>query len=455
MQERETGLEDVTLVLATDRDERFHWRRGTALSHSPADKKRKRRAKTFHSSAWENTHSDLRKPQERIARRYCVHRLTHKRRSCLVSALLQGQQSRIVATYRNCAPWEKPMALYPSFNWGSWASWLHAMDTCSFTSKKKPFSVSCRRDDMKSLKRDGRICGKKMSPVPRMEVVLVVLVVGRREMKSRCRWRIKVRRATQSQRWAMNIKPRRGCKGAIGLMQHVPWGLQIRLTEQEALHVWWIKPSQLQLKPMWFFLRAIATSNYSLVTIFQISLAAMSKAEYLECSCVLHFIPLFLYCDAQNQKNWLILRVCAVYLDYSLSNHQRAHVNAGDLLLNHLLNGPHAERVAAAVTWVTCKHLTCTSYKVDGQVREDICGCWRSSPRTMMTMAINLNFTPTHAYINRVGHHCHSPIPCHSTSGIVPLVALKRTGPPAASITGPARRRNTRAPVILRTLKTK
>lgn len=43
-----------TLVLATDGDERFHWWRGTALSHSPADRKRRKMTKTFHSSALES-----------------------------------------------------------------------------------------------------------------------------------------------------------------------------------------------------------------------------------------------------------------------------------------------------------------------------------------------------------------------------------------------------------------
>lgn len=89
----------------------------------------------------------------------------HKHRNCLVSAPRQWQQSTTVVTYRNCAPWEKPMALYPSFNSGSWASWLHTEDTCAFTSMKKPFSVSCRRGDMKSVERDGQIGGKKTRPV--------------------------------------------------------------------------------------------------------------------------------------------------------------------------------------------------------------------------------------------------------------------------------------------------
>lgn len=55
-------------------------------------------------------------------------------------------------TYRNCAPWEKPIALYPPFNLGSWASWPHTSDTCSFTSMKNPFSVSCREDRHEKFK---------------------------------------------------------------------------------------------------------------------------------------------------------------------------------------------------------------------------------------------------------------------------------------------------------------
>lgn len=39
------------------------------------------------------------------------------------------------------------MALYPPSSCGSWASWLHTSATCSFTSLKKPFSVSCRGDE--------------------------------------------------------------------------------------------------------------------------------------------------------------------------------------------------------------------------------------------------------------------------------------------------------------------
>lgn len=74
--------------------------------------------------------------------------------------------SRII-TYRNWAPWEKPIALYPPFNCGSLASWVQTMDTCSFTSLKNPFSVSCRRRDMKSWKHDWQIKRRKRVMVSR------------------------------------------------------------------------------------------------------------------------------------------------------------------------------------------------------------------------------------------------------------------------------------------------
>lgn len=51
-----------------------------------------------------------------------------------------------------------------------------------------------------------------------------------------------------------------------------------------------------------------------------------------------------------------LLHVLA-YLNYVVSDHQGAHVNTRDLLLNHLLYRPHAEWVTAAVTWLTCQHL--------------------------------------------------------------------------------------------------
>lgn len=50
--------------------------------------------------------------------------------------------------------------------------------------------------------------------------------------------------------------------------------------------------------------------------------------------------------------------------------------------------------------------------------------------------------------LNREGEQYYSPIPCHSTSGMVPLGALNWTGPPAASITGPARRKSRAVDVI-------
>lgn len=37
---------DVTLVLATDGDQGFHWRRGTALSHSSSVKRGTRRSQS-------------------------------------------------------------------------------------------------------------------------------------------------------------------------------------------------------------------------------------------------------------------------------------------------------------------------------------------------------------------------------------------------------------------------
>lgn len=84
---------------------------------------------------------------------------------------------------------------------------------------------------------------------------------------------------------------------------------------------------------------------------------------------LLVFMP---HSDAQNRN---IKNVLTVYLDDGLADHQGAHVNTRDLLLNHLLYGPHAEWVTAAVTWNICKHATYTSSKVKDNVTEDIHSC--------------------------------------------------------------------------------
>lgn len=51
-------------------------------------------------------------------------------------------------------------------------------------------------------------------------------------------------------------------------------------------------------------------------------------------------------------------RLFKAYLDDGLSDHQGAHVDARDVLLNHLLHRPHAEWVTATVTWIICKDAT-------------------------------------------------------------------------------------------------
>jgi len=55
------------------------------------------------------------------------------------------------------------MAWYPAFNSGSRASWLHTADTCSFTSMKKLFSMSCHNGNKheKLEARDGPIRGSQ------------------------------------------------------------------------------------------------------------------------------------------------------------------------------------------------------------------------------------------------------------------------------------------------------
>ena len=45
-------------------------------------------------------------------------------------------------TYRNCPPWENPIALYPCCNFGSFFTLLHTISTCALPSIRKPFSVS-------------------------------------------------------------------------------------------------------------------------------------------------------------------------------------------------------------------------------------------------------------------------------------------------------------------------
>lgn len=254
----------------------------------------------------------------------------HKHRNCLVSAPQQWQQSTTVVTYRNCAPWEKPMALYPSFNSGSWASWLHTEDTCAFTSMKKPFSVSCRRGDMKSVERDGQIGGKKTRPVQGDGL------------------------------WGDKVTVPMLDQSEVERHNHTagPWILTHGEGVKEPLS--WRNMCQERCK----YDRAGSLTcpvDESIPTAIKTNVIFRLKLRTPRLRSSFYGIILIFWCAKQ------FLRVFTVYLNYGLSNHQGAHVNARDLLLNHLLYGPHAEWVTAAVTWITCKRVTYNSCKSEGQ----------------------------------------------------------------------------------------
>lgn len=57
--------------------------------------------------------------------------------------------------------------------------------------------------------------------------------------------------------------------------------------------------------------------------------------------------------DYKSAQNCIVMIRLKPYLNHTVSDHQREDVDTRDLFLDHLLNRPHAERIATVVTWWT------------------------------------------------------------------------------------------------------